>query len=256
MIKFFRKIRQNLLIENKTGKYFKYAIGEIVLVVIGILIALQINNWNEERKADIIENKALVALKNEFEYNIERLKNLSEGKAKFEESHRTYWNIITTDTIPIETKVKAFPAGGVGKTWGVQNTVLNGLVSSGQIDNIKNDSLKRLLTLWPSLVQTWNYEEEKWIAINQENDAYLKTRIREVPPSTSEGKSWQYNKENYVEEWQAQRALFVNDLEHQNLVARKTRQLYIQSIIYSKLMANYKKIISALNIELKNRKIE
>ena len=51
MIKFFRKIRQNLLMENKTGKYFKYAIGEIVLVVIGILIALQINNWNENRVA-------------------------------------------------------------------------------------------------------------------------------------------------------------------------------------------------------------
>ena len=50
MIKFFRKIRQNLLMENKTGKYFKYAIGEIILVVIGILIALGINNWNENRK--------------------------------------------------------------------------------------------------------------------------------------------------------------------------------------------------------------
>ena len=49
MIKFFRKIRHNLLMQNKTGKYFKYAIGEIVLVVIGILIALQINNWNENR---------------------------------------------------------------------------------------------------------------------------------------------------------------------------------------------------------------
>tara|TARA_R110000744_G_scaffold97420_1_gene188242 strand:+ start:1076 stop:1846 length:771 start_codon:yes stop_codon:yes gene_type:complete len=47
MIKFFRKIRQNLLSEGKTGKYLKYAIGEIVLVVIGILIALQINTWNE-----------------------------------------------------------------------------------------------------------------------------------------------------------------------------------------------------------------
>ncbi|WP_299334979.1 DUF6090 family protein [uncultured Psychroserpens sp.] len=48
MIKLFRKIRQNLLSEGKTGKYFKYAIGEIVLVVIGILIALQINNWNQD----------------------------------------------------------------------------------------------------------------------------------------------------------------------------------------------------------------
>ena len=51
MIKFFRKIRYNLMEQNKTGKYLKYAIGEIALVVIGILIALQINNWNEGRKA-------------------------------------------------------------------------------------------------------------------------------------------------------------------------------------------------------------
>ena len=50
MIKFFRRIRFNLMEQNKTGKYIKYAIGEIVLVVIGILIALQINNWNENRK--------------------------------------------------------------------------------------------------------------------------------------------------------------------------------------------------------------
>ena len=51
MIKFFRKIRYDLMEKNKTGKYFKYAIGEIVLVVIGILIALSINNWNENRKS-------------------------------------------------------------------------------------------------------------------------------------------------------------------------------------------------------------
>ncbi|MUU79446.1 DUF6090 family protein [Winogradskyella endarachnes] len=52
MIKFFRKIRYNLVETGKTGKYLKYAVGEIVLVVIGILIALQINNWNEKRKTN------------------------------------------------------------------------------------------------------------------------------------------------------------------------------------------------------------
>ncbi|WP_242158769.1 DUF6090 family protein [Aestuariivivens sediminis] len=50
MIKVFRKLRQQLLSEGKTGKYLKYAIGEIVLVVLGILIALSIKNWNEKEK--------------------------------------------------------------------------------------------------------------------------------------------------------------------------------------------------------------
>lgn len=62
MIHFFRKIRQNLLARGKTGKYLKYAVGEIVLVVIGILIALQINNWNEARKAVSYEKKVVQRL--------------------------------------------------------------------------------------------------------------------------------------------------------------------------------------------------
>ena len=59
MIKFFRKIRQRLLTENKFSKYLFYAIGEIVLVVIGILIALQINNWNNNRIEDQVETNIL-----------------------------------------------------------------------------------------------------------------------------------------------------------------------------------------------------
>jgi hypothetical protein len=63
MIKVFRKIRQKLLAENKFSKYLLYAIGEIALVVIGILIALQINNWNEERKQNKLEESTLIELK-------------------------------------------------------------------------------------------------------------------------------------------------------------------------------------------------
>jgi len=59
MIKFFRTIRKDLMEKNKTGNYLKYAVGEIVLVVIGILIALSINNWNEERK-NILNESQLV----------------------------------------------------------------------------------------------------------------------------------------------------------------------------------------------------
>jgi hypothetical protein len=58
MIKFFRRIRHRLLSENKFSKYLIYAVGEIVLVVIGILIALQINNWNENKKLILIEKES------------------------------------------------------------------------------------------------------------------------------------------------------------------------------------------------------
>ena len=67
MIKFFRKIRQNLLSEGKTGKYFKYAIGEILLVVIGILIALQLNNWNENNSKTKLGHKYLTQMKSELQ---------------------------------------------------------------------------------------------------------------------------------------------------------------------------------------------
>ena len=63
MIKFFRKIRQNMLREGKIGKYLTYAIGEIFLVVIGILIALQISNWNEQKKIDEEVLKALTEIR-------------------------------------------------------------------------------------------------------------------------------------------------------------------------------------------------
>ncbi len=67
MIKFFRKIRYNLMEQNKTGKYFKYALGEIVLVVIGILIALSINNWNEKRKEQNLEIRYIIELRSDLQ---------------------------------------------------------------------------------------------------------------------------------------------------------------------------------------------
>ncbi len=76
MIKFFRKIRQNLLSDGKTGKYLKYALGEILLVVIGILIALQLNNLNEDRKIDNLRK----VYYNQLLLDLEKDKNYMEEK--------------------------------------------------------------------------------------------------------------------------------------------------------------------------------
>jgi len=78
MINFFRNIRRQLASEKKFQKYFRYALGEIVLVVIGILIALQINNWNEERKQDESFNILLEQLYNDFDLQAQSLSNTEQ----------------------------------------------------------------------------------------------------------------------------------------------------------------------------------
>ena len=92
MIKFFRKIRQKTLTENKFGKYLTYAIGEIILVVIGILIALSINNWNEDRKDVKREIKMLYDIQNDVNKNI---KNIEEGIIMLEEGIKCSKDIVS-----------------------------------------------------------------------------------------------------------------------------------------------------------------
>ena len=94
MIKFFRKIRQNLLLQNKTGKYFKYAIGEIILVVIGILIALSINNWNENKKLKVQEIKILKEIKSELTETLQDVSEDLEAYEKFLKSAEIIYNSI------------------------------------------------------------------------------------------------------------------------------------------------------------------
>ena len=83
MINFLRRIRRNAMTENKSNLYLVYAIGEVVLVVIGILIALQIDKWNENKKERNIEQQYLLALKEEFEYNKDELVSVMNLNTKY-----------------------------------------------------------------------------------------------------------------------------------------------------------------------------
>jgi hypothetical protein len=99
MIKFFRKIRQQLLNENKFSKYLLYAIGEIVLVVIGILIALQINNWNENKKSSEFEYEMFTQILENLKQDKQTLKKI---KANFNRAIRSSNKIL--ETSPFEYK--------------------------------------------------------------------------------------------------------------------------------------------------------
>ena len=164
MIKFFRKIRQNLLSEGKTVKYLKYALGEIILVVIGILIALQFNNWNENRKNDKIEENYLISLKDEFEFNKQNLTttvNLNDRNANFglrilkhTGPHEPEINNKTFDSLLVSTigyEVEFRP-------W---NEIVNELISSGKIALIKNSELRTELSSWAEALQRIRTQESE-----------------------------------------------------------------------------------------------
>ena len=162
MLKFFRKIRQQLLLENSFSKYLLYAAGEILLVVIGILLALHINNWNEAKKDRKVENQALINLKLEFDENHKRLQMLMDIKQNQEDQCRAYLELVTNDTIPIAKKVSTPRQSTYAGTWGATNAVLNSLLSTGGIDKIENDSLKFLLSNWPVLVNRYVEREKRF----------------------------------------------------------------------------------------------
>ncbi|HEY5689696.1 MAG TPA: DUF6090 family protein [Yeosuana sp.] len=146
MIKFFNKIRKQLLIENKTGRYFKYAIGEIVLVVIGILIALQINNWNEDKKARAYEKKMLIEMKKVLVKDVRFFNNHLIGNRlqRIQRASQFFENYLLTDSINRDSINYHYN----GLTTGLQVTYNKGpfeaLKSTG-IDRIINDSLRNMI---------------------------------------------------------------------------------------------------------------
>tara|TARA_R110001632_G_scaffold232735_1_gene374415 strand:- start:5954 stop:6661 length:708 start_codon:yes stop_codon:yes gene_type:complete len=96
MIKFFRKIRQNMIKENKISKYLLYALGEIILVIIGILFALQINNWNEENKTEQELQSSMVSMIEELNENINYLNKQKESfQLRFERTTKLIENKAT-----------------------------------------------------------------------------------------------------------------------------------------------------------------
>jgi hypothetical protein len=193
MIKFFRLIRKSLLEQNKMGKYFKYAIGEILLVVIGILIALQINNWNETRKGRIEEKKILASLLEDFRETQENL----EASLKWHprdlnrlDSIVNYFGFDQEEVTP-NMKQKLRSTGFV-YTKIVQERLV-GLLSSENFQLISNDSLKKRLTTYPSTIEVF-----KEVELDVKNIVFMQHRPKLAEYVSFTDLSWiRKNQEKY-----------------------------------------------------------
>ncbi|AXT20707.1 hypothetical protein D7030_11965 [Flavobacteriaceae bacterium AU392] len=149
MIQLFRKIRQNLLSQNKFSRYLFYAIGEIILVVIGILIAIQINNLNESRKIRTVENGYLKQLVIDLKENEILWKETLDRKQKQLEASHAFLNMRFSKNQ--DTIMKIMPHFSNLGTWediNINQVTFSEMVSSGNLNIISNDSIKiKLLSL-------------------------------------------------------------------------------------------------------------
>ena len=163
MINVFSKVRKKLASENKVMAYLRYAIGEILLVVIGILIALQINNWNEARKTKLEEKTSLKQLKEDLLAEATLLKNLDT----YCKQELNYLNEISNgnyNSVSIDSFFLRITATLEFKSIVIE-TKYYGLKSGGKLDLISNDTLKNKIMLFyenthPNLETNINYHKE------------------------------------------------------------------------------------------------
>jgi len=172
MIKFFRNIRRSLLNEGKTTRYLKYAVGEIVLVVIGILIALQINTWNSLHLKNANELFLSKRLLEETHRNLATISSDSLIAESSRSSALTILHLIGSDKNQVSErtldslifKILSSPS------LDFNSSVLNEALSTGQVANFKNDSLKSIIYTLPAKLQKLK-EREK--IIDEESNRHL-----------------------------------------------------------------------------------
>lgn len=150
MLKFFSHIRKKLIEQSKVRNYFIYAIGEILLVVIGILIALQVNNWNEERhlaneRATILENLNIEFSENliELKISMKRLDTLKIGLAELLAIMHDQPDTLSIDEFEILLEKTFFTPA-----YSPSSFVLEELKNSGGLTRINDERLESLLFDW------------------------------------------------------------------------------------------------------------
>ena len=259
MTPFFRKIRKTLADDNKPIKYLRYAIGEIILVVIGILIALQINNWNEERKERKIEISYLERLLSEVKKDTASINQNIHLADKLSAEYKNYILKMYTEQKTTEDFVNLLTSADLGSTANnlqLTDIAYTELVNAGKLDLISDNLLKSKIVMY--------YKEYKFVALNESQlDETVSLTTQQVMQSTPMIKYFfrgfnLFSDADYMycdEDWQ-----FINkptSIEfrqwEETIYNRLTKQLSIKPI-YEDLNPKAVELINSIEEVLKNYK--
>ncbi len=250
MIKFFRKIRQNLLSENKFSKYLIYAIGEIFLVVIGILIALQINNWNEKRKQTNNELNLLVSLRADLKFNqIEVIGLRDDMKSKIKSANVLLNNLrlLSISEDSLKSIIEDISAGNIFNN---ANTTYKSIANNSGV-TISNANLRKQMILlyersFSNIHVRESYENQ------QLNDYFTPLILKNFKPSESIQKNlFGYNSKAIntpinIDE-------LANNNEFINAVTLITKQRETREYFLNRVIPKVEQGINMIDSEINNR---
>ena len=175
MITFLRRIRKSWIESGNARKYILYALGEIALLVIGILIALKIHNWNEERKNQALEQVLLQEINEEFKYNLSEFENnlhqydiVRIQLQKIIHSFPIDPKVINVDTFAETLELIHFQGD-----YDMSVTAISKLKSTSSLDIISNQELRSLLIEWEVLASDYQITETQAVKFHQEKFAPL-----------------------------------------------------------------------------------
>ena len=163
MFRFFRKVRQRFIANKNVRKYLLYALGEILLVVIGIVIALQIDNWNEWRQEREDEQVVLQQLRDDYQANLKQLEQkIRMREAIIASAHKMLRATDAPETTHRDSLISYLAVIVLDPTF---DPIENNLSASGALQLITNQKLKRMLSNWTSEIVAVRELEQNWAKI-------------------------------------------------------------------------------------------
>ena len=263
MVKIFRNIRQKLAAENSVAKYLRYAVGEIILVVIGILIALQINNWNEQRKERLVEIKYLKNLKHDLQSDSAEIAKYKKIRLDIADAAQKLLSFAKMQQVDDVYKLDSlYISVAIWYDFVPHNNTFNELISSGNLQIIKNDSIKNLLL-------DLNNENEQLVSarnhMRREYDNYLyDQRAKQIsffdvndPDEVHSVLEWFYpNRQsilkNPVKLRKNFRMLFNNTMFINGLALATGNNLWIVNVNYANMLNDINKLIELIDQDIKS----
>ena len=226
--------------KNKTGKYLKYAVGEIILVVIGILIALQINNWNEIRKLRIEETSHLLELKSNLEVTLDNFKKDTIYNFKSIEKLRSIEYYIEQDLAYSSVLDSAFGMFGSWRSPYPITTSYTTLKTKG-LDAISNSTLRNQIVNmyeYEFVILSKDYDQGEWKILEVANPFLYKHIRAKNSKQAARPNDFEYLK---------------NEKEFSNILSKIIGQREFGIDNYKRIMATIEQLIQSISTEIESR---